>query len=228
MKPPIILFAAMALSLASNSAEAQRWYRAPGVALGAGMYAAGAGYGYGYGGGYSPYSQQGMADVIRARGQAAEDYSAARINNEEARSKYLDNKLKWTEVYWERKRLGEAELAKDYAEDRARREKYLEANRGRKPETLPPSQFDAQTGGLEWPDPLQAAIYADYRQQIEAELQLQANTGTSSNSTKIRNLAREMQGVLKDHIKDMSPNDYIASRKFLDRLVNQVVLAQNA
>jgi hypothetical protein len=225
MKWMPIFLTVMAFGLLASSANAQvRWYRAPGVSV---PFGYGGGY---YGGGYSPVEgyQRGMADVIRSSGQAAESYSHARINNEEARSKYLDNKLKWTEIYWERKRLGEAELAKDYAKDRDRREKWMAANRDRKPETLPPGQYDKQTGSLEWPDALQGAIYADYRKQIEEEMEMQATTGTSSNSTKIRNLAREMQSVLKDHIRDMSPNEYIAARKFLDRLVTQMALAQNA
>jgi hypothetical protein len=102
----------------------------------------------------------------------------------------------------------------------------MEATRDRKPETLAPSQFDAQTGGLEWPEALQAAIYADYRSKIEAELQIQATTGTTANAGEVRNLAREMQAVLKDHIREMSSNEYIAARKFLDRLVNQMAMSQ--
>ena len=119
-------------------------------------------------------------------------------------------------------KFGEAELAKDYAKDRQRREQWLEAKRDRQPETLAPSQFHAESGALEWPEALQGAIYADYRQEIEAELELQATTGTTANAGKVRSLAREMQGVLKDHIRDMPSNDYIAARKFLDRLVNQM------
>jgi hypothetical protein len=224
MKPLPVLLSVMAVALVADSALAQvRWYRPPVVV--------GPGYSYGYGGYYGGYSpvegyQRGMADVIRARGEAAENVSRARINNEEARSKYLDNKLKWTEIYWERKRLGEAELAKDYAKARERREYWKETTRDRTPETLHPSQFNAQTGDLEWPEALQGAIYANSRKEIEAELQLQATTGTTANAGKIRTLARQMQDELKDHIREMSSNEYIAARKFLDRLVNQMAMAQ--
>ena len=214
----------MGLGLFVEAAQAQVWYRNPGRVVRPWGWG---GYG-GYYGGYSAVegARRGMADVIRSRGMAAEDYSKARINNEEARSKYLDNKLKWTEIYWKRKRLGEAELAKDYAKDRERRERWREANRDRKPEVLPASQFDPTTGGIDWPDALQAPIYTDHRKKIEAELELQASTGTTTNTTEIRNLARQMQSILKGQIKELSSNEYIASRKFLDRLVNQVVMAQ--
>ncbi len=209
----------IALGFAAEPLQAQvRWYRAPVVPYGAG---------YGYGG-YSPVEgyQRGMADVIRSSGQAAESYSKARINNEDARSKFLDNKLKWTEIYWKRKRLGEAELAKDHAEDRERRQKWLASNRDRKPDTLGPSQYDTQTGFVDWPEALAGAEYASHREQIETELKIQAKENSSSSATKIRTLAREMQAILKGHIRDMPANVYLGARKFLDRLVNQMVLAQ--
>lgn len=235
MKPLPLFLAVMAFGVVAGTAQAQiGWYRGPGVVT---PYGYGINYGYGvpygvglnyYGGGYSPVEgyQRGLADVIRSRGQAAENYSRARINNEEARRKYIENKLRWTEIYWQRKRLGEAELAKDHAEDRERRQRWIEANRDRQLETLPPSQFDAETGGIEWPEALQADIYAEYRAQIEEELERQATSGSTSNSPKIRSLARQMQSVLKEQIRSMPANDYIAARKFLDRLVNQMALAE--
>src|SRR5690606_35421624 len=146
---------------------------------------------------------------IRSGGQAAEDFSRARIDNEIARSKYMDNKLKWTEIYWQRKRLGEAELAKDHANDRERRQRWLASSRDRKPETLPLSQYDTESGSIEWPDALQDPIYADYRRQIEEALEERANSG-ASNESEIRILARQMQSVLKDRIREMHSNEYIA------------------
>ena len=180
-----------------------------------------------YAAGYSSVEgyQRGLADVLRSRGQAAESYSRAAINREEARGKYLDNKLKWTQVYWERKRLGEAERAKDNAADRDRRDRWQQATRDRSPEVLPPSVYHPGSGIIEWPEPLQSAEYAELRRAIEEELELRASTGTTANSPKIHSLAREMQEILKTHIRDLSANEYIASRKFLDRLVNQMVLS---
>lgn len=239
MKPLPLIIALISLGFVGESVQAQvRGFRNPGrvavpVGVGFGVGPFGAGfypYGYNLGGGYSPVEgyQRGMADVIRARGQAAEDYARARLSAEQARSQYIKNQKEWTDVYWERKRRAEAELAKDYAEDRKRRDKWLKAKRGRKPETLPPSQYDPQSGNLQWPDALQEPVYAELRRQIEDELDLQAETGTTSNTPKIRELADEMKSLLKNRIDQMSPNEYIASRKFLERLENQVVLASRS
>lgn len=224
MRPLLLGLSAIVFGLWAASATAEDpWYRPYGYSHRP--------YGYGgeyYAAGYSPVEgyQRGLADVIRARGEAAESYSHAAINREIARSKYLDNKLKWTDIYWKRKRLGEAELAKNYDRMRARRDTYLAANRDRQPEVLAPSQLDLHSGEIEWPEPLQGPAYAELRKQIEEELKLQADTGTNSNAGKIRVHARQMQNILKDHIREMDSNEYIAARKFLDRLVNQMVLTQ--
>ena len=220
-----LLLAVVAFGVLGTSAHAQvPWYRPFGpYAYPPQPY--GAGY---YGGGYSPVEgyQRGFADVVRSSGEAAERFSRARINNEEARTKYLDNKLKWTEIYWQRKRLGEAQIARDHAEDRARRERWMAANRDRKPEILLPSQYDPRTGYIDWPETLQDSTYSDYRQQIEEELDILASSGTSGSMSKVRTLARQMQGLLKERIREMSPNEYIGAHKFLDRLVNQMARAQ--
>lgn len=183
MKPLVFGLAMIVVGLGTDPASAQvRWYR---------PYGNGGDY---YAGGYSPVegAQRGMADVIRARGEAAESYSHAAINREIARSKYLDNKLKWTDIYWKRKRLAEAELAKDYDKMRARRDTYLAATRGRPPEVLAPSQLDIRSGEIEWPVAFQGPAYAELRKQIEEEVQIQVNTGTRSNAGKVRVLARQM------------------------------------
>src|SRR5579871_1415053 len=66
---------------------------------------------YGYGGGYGGYGwgggtvagnyMNGMSSVIRSGGEYNLMTSAAGVNNEEARSRYLDNKKKWQENYFQ-------------------------------------------------------------------------------------------------------------------------------
>ena len=207
MKPLLLGLAVIVLGLSADSAMAQvPWYRPPGYVQHGpyGFTYTPPAYGLGfYGGGYSPVEgyQRGLADVIRARGQAAENISRARINNEEAREQYIENKLRWTETYLERKRIGEAERARQHAEDRERRQSYLASRRDSAPETLPPSMFDPESGAIQWPEPLQAEIYAEYRRQIEQELEIQATSGTMANSNKVRNLARQMQSLLKEKFR---------------------------
>src|SRR5438128_828828 len=60
-------------------------------------------YGYGHGGTVESNYMNGMANVIRAQGQVNAYNAQAAINYEQARSKYLDNKKKWTENYYQMK-----------------------------------------------------------------------------------------------------------------------------
>ena len=199
-----------------------RWYRPP------------AGYGrpavYG---GYPTYSSTpmegagyGVSEVIRARGEAAESASRAINNVEDARSKYMDNVTKWTRTYWERKRTGEAELAKDRDKRLAARDTYLSS---RKPASLPrlgPSQLDPATGRLDWPDALMDDQYMKSRTKLEELFLLRAHTSTTTDLTReIHAAADDMRFQLKRNIRKLRPNEYIAARKFLDGLAYEGGLA---
>jgi hypothetical protein len=202
-----------------STAEAQYirrpWYRSP-VRFG---------YGYGYGrfGGFTSNpvegARYGLADVIRARGEAAESTTRAMSNYEDARSKYIDNQKKWTETYWERKRLGQAELKKDHDRKRAARERYLAQKGSGAPPRLSPTELDPSTGKIYWPETLMGNEYAAARQALDELFVLGAHTGSLRQySADIAEQSRVMQDELKKHIRDMPANDYIAARNFLESL----------
>lgn len=197
------------------SSGGRRWYVAPG---------AGRGYGYGgYGGGYASTAQQGymqgMASVIAASGEATEAVSRASINNEEARSAYIDNQKKWTETYFEKKRINEQFRDVQVEHDRQARDKWLAERPSGIPPRLSPSQLDPSTGHIVWPDALRGEEYAQQRKHIE-ELVLLRNITSSTTDVAhdLHSAAREMQADLKAHINTLSPNEYIPARKFLDSL----------
>ncbi len=222
------LLAVLAFAIAGSSASAQVWYRPP-YASPYAYYPPAYGGNYYYGAGYSPVEgvQRGFASVLRGAGEAAESFSRARINNEEARSKYIDNKMKWTEMYWKRKRFAEAQRAQDYYEEQEKRLEWMASRRNRSPETLMPSQYNPQTGFIEWPEPLQDLAFADLRSAIEEQLQILSTSGTNANADRVSVMAREMQDLLRDRIREMPANDYIGARKFLDRLINQMAMMES-
>jgi hypothetical protein len=86
--------------------------------------------GFGYTGPYyNDFGAHGLADVIRAEGDAARSFSEARINNEHARSLFLENSVKVIQARQERKFLFEAKRAEHYARKRAARDVYLAKRR---------------------------------------------------------------------------------------------------
>lgn len=194
----------------------RRWYVAPGAGYRSG-------YGYGYGGGYASTAAQGyaqgMASMIQASGEATEAISRASINNEEARSAYIDNQKKWTETYYEKKRISEANRDAVAARDREARDKYLKDRPSGMPPRLNASQLDPATGHISWPSALRDESFADQRKKIEELILLRNFTSSTSDvAGQLHSASRDMQADLKARINDLSPNEYIAARKFLDSL----------
>lgn len=196
---------------AGAGVAASRWYRP------AGGYYGPAGYGYSS----TPVegARRGQADVIRARGEAAESVSRASINIQEAKSKYIDNAAKWTETYWQRKRLGQAEIASDFARKRERTNRYLANKKSGAPPRLSPSQLDPTTGKLYWPEALLADEFTRNRKKLEELFLLRTHTSSTTDlAREVHTTARSMQSRLKSNIRKMQPHEYIAARKFLESL----------
>lgn len=199
------------------------WYRAnsPG---GYGRYGGGyGGYGgYGYGGFGTAQSaaMHGAADVMRAQADRAVGYTDAAINYEQAKSAYLDNKLKFTQIYWERQRIGKEELAKQTQADREAREKYLDWKHSQPPvEGLSPGQLDPNSGSIAWPLALQNPKFDQTRKKLDDLFALRTQTNATYDLYKsIQAGVSEMQSLLKDNIKDMNANEYSSARKFLDSM----------
>ena len=209
---------ALALSL-PGIASAQwyaRGYRNP--------YAYG-GYGGGYGGyGYGATTArgselQGMASVIGASGQAALARSEAGINYEEARSKFIDNQLKWAKTYYERKDVYQSHADKEAEKNREVRDRYLATKPSGLPPRLGPSQLDPSTGQITWPSALEGPEYREGKNALQDLFMTRVFTsGSDDTANKIYQTARDMQYLLKTHIDDMPPYEYLAARKFLESM----------
>lgn len=206
-----------------GTAQAQRWYVAPnyGHRYGYGGYG---GYGYGYGGASTPASAAGhaMADVVRSQGMYNAMTSAAMVNVEDARSKYIDNQKQWTEVYLMKKRVLDAEHAKQKEDARARNARLQEAQASN-PSSLPPrltsSELDPSTGKIAWPAALMRDSFAPQRKEIDDLFTSRAHTGTTSEmSETIYKSVRSLQDDLRKEIREIVPQEYMDARKFLDRL----------
>ncbi len=122
----------------------------------------------GYEGGYHASTAaegyaRGMAEAVRAQGQRNLYNSRAAINREQARSDYIDNTVKSTNAYWERRRIYE----ENTAQDRYERNQKRQAQRDRVMLTkLTPEQLNPTTGSLGWPALLQEAQYDEFREPL--------------------------------------------------------------
>ncbi len=198
------------------------WYRPTGY-----------GYGWGYGGwGYNPGAStvaggygQGMAEVIRAQGEANQSNAQARLTLEEARTKDIENDKKAADAYWamrNRWRQEREAQRQENAERAARnRERLASEDSGPRNQGLGPDAFDSVTGQINWPPVLQTPQFDEYRAELNELFEHRTLVGAASGretSQQIKATTDAMRDELKEQITQMSPDDYIAARKFIDGL----------
>ena len=87
------------------------------------------------------------------------------------------------------------------------------------PTRLNSSELDPATGKINWPTALLRDSFAAQRKEVDSLFATRAHTGTTSELTEaIYKKVRAMQDELRKHIKEIVMQDYMESRKFLDRL----------
>ncbi len=192
-----------------------------GFAGGYGLGGWGMGMGYGWGGGGTAAGNyaQGMSQVIRAQGQFNKDNAEAGIKYEEARTKYIDNKKKWTDTYFAMREQNQSKQAEKFERSRHSTETLTQAARSGVPRPLSTETFDPITGRIAWPEILQTTEYMALREDVEHLLELRASTsGGGGYASKIHTDVEQMIALLKSNIQNLPSNDYIIARKFLDSL----------
>lgn len=107
---------------------------------------------------------RGISGIISSQGQKNLDDSQARINNQDAYSKAIDNSVKSVSAYWERKDIYAERQAQEFAEIGEKRERYI-ARRGSL--DLSTEEFDRTTGQINWPKVLEQATFDPYRTKMD-------------------------------------------------------------
>lgn len=182
--------------------------------------------GFNYSGniGVTPAESQarGYAEAVRAQGQAYENVARGMVDYEKARSAYIANQKQWQETAQERQAMGLAQREKYFANERAKRDRRNAMATPTEPPTLSSSQYDRGTGHVEWPELLAGVDYADDRKAMEELLGVRAHTGgTSVVNDRIYDAAKAMQAKLKLKIHDVTPQQYLESKKFLEMLADE-------
>ena len=117
---PLLSFALACGLLSASEAQAQFGFSPFGFGFGGGYY----------GGGTAEGNElMGMSTVIRSAGEYNYYTSMAGVNNEETRSRYLDNKKKWQENYFQMREQRSALDAQDRERARQSREAYYAATK---------------------------------------------------------------------------------------------------
>jgi hypothetical protein len=184
--------------------------------------AARAQYGYGYGGfGYHSSTaeegvQRGFADVVRSAGMNNLMNSEAAKNWEDARKKYMENRMQATQTYFDMRRYNEDARRAERGTPLST-EQYVRLARQQAPDRLSVSQLDPLSGYISWPAPLRRNEYATDRAVLESMFKQRA-AGTAANYDEIRMACSALQDKLKANISTFMANDFIAAKKFVESL----------
>jgi hypothetical protein len=182
---------------------------------------------YGYGG-YPVYfgpstaggsAAHGMADVVRSQGEANLNNSAAAINYSIARSNEIQNRSEWTSTYFQMRDENRRARAAERG-PRATMADLVRYAQAGKPKPLSPSELDVVTGAVRWPLALQVEGYAKSRAELEEVFARRASSGTISPADymKVRQVTATMMAQLQDGIRDVPPEQYTLSKRFLESL----------
>jgi len=126
---------------------------------------------------------RGWADVVRAQGQYNLMTSQAMINATTARRQELENNLRQTEVFFERRELNRQRRFGDYPERAARNSERAARDAQRmlirygqegRPRRLTARELDPLTGKITWPLFLQGPDYAEQRKIVDAIMHTRA------------------------------------------------------
>ncbi len=186
----------------------------------------------GFWGAYRPSTaaesyQRGFADVVRSAGAANLMNSAAAINVEQARSQYIDNRLKATQTYFDMKRYNR-QYREETDKPRPTSEQLFRLAKEATPRKLSPSELDPVSGKVNWPAILTTDQYATYRDSLDALFAQRASASGKidvQQFQEIRQTIRAMREELASRIRDIPPQVFSSANAFLRQLEHEAQLA---
>jgi hypothetical protein len=168
---------------------------------------------------------RGAADFTRAAGEFEYNQSLANINNQEAYSRYLDNRLKRTATYFDMRKLNREARAEERGQ-RTTVESAARFAKERSPERLAAFNFDAARSRLIWPAIFNHSYFADERMAIDGLMA--ARGGAGPESRQIQLLAAEMTHKLRAIVHNVQPGEYAAAKKFITSVQFEMNFAPGA
>lgn len=184
------------------------------------------GFGYNRGGYASTAGQAaayGMSEMMRAQGYENLQNSEAAKNWEDAKTQEIQNRLRWTETYFEMRKENRDKRAEE-AGPRVTQEQAIRMARMAAPPRLGSTQLDPVTGHIEYPMILTDDGYKAYRDRLDSLFAHRAETGGSiqySDYQAIQQTVSKFIDALKTRVKEYPAGDYGRARTFLDSLAHE-------
>lgn len=170
---------------------------------------------------------RGMGDVVRSAGDYNLRTSEAAINVEAARSANLDNRLKWTNTYFEMRRVNKSyrDATRTPPLSMADATRIAKENAPTRPSD---SQLDPITGSIAWPLILRDPQYDPQKQRLEELFQQrssQAGHIGADTFQQIREATQSLLDALRANAQQYPANVYLQARRFVEGLALEAQFA---
>jgi len=167
---------------------------------------------------------QAQAAMIQAVSNARKAHVETMKLFQEVRSLALDNQLKTTETFFEKRRRNE-EYRTRHPRTRPTYEALVKICNASKPKLLGQSQLNGAK--IVWPEVLQRGEFEEDRKAIETMFLLRGaqRYGPGSEiSAEVQKLTNRMRSNLKTMVRDVHQMEYIAAKNFISGLAYEVQL----
>jgi hypothetical protein len=183
----------------------------------------GGGWGFNRGGYASTAGQAadyGMSEVLRAQGYNNVQNSEAAKNWEEVKTLDMQNRLRWTETYFEMRRVNREARAAERGPP-VTQEQTIRWAKMAAPARLKTTDLDPVTGHINYPLLLTQDIYSPFRDRLDALFAERAASGGSLRYEQFQEIQSTVGAfieALKRRVNDYAAGDYGVARTFLDSL----------
>ncbi len=162
---------------------------------------------------------RGLADVIRSAGAANLLNSEAAKNYEDARKKYIDNRLHGTEAYFQMRQMNRQYRYEERG-PRPTQQDIIRYVNDRKPDRLTGSELDPLTGQITWPSLLLKDEFETDREAIEQLFLVRAALGAFSADqfTALEAHIKQIRAILRSNIDDYPGHLWTKANRFLKSL----------
>lgn len=162
---------------------------------------------------------RGISDVVQSAGQANLLNSQAANNYADARSKELDNRLKYTNTYFQNRQMNEKYRAQLDGKPMSSEDAVRIASAAA-PKRLSSAQLDPITGQIKWPMGLRDPRYTTTLVELDKMYNERAAQGYIDAPTfsKITQTCNDLKTALDKNVDSMDSNMFLEARKFIESL----------
>lgn len=161
---------------------------------------------------------EGLADLIRARGQFEQDHAAAVAAMNAENQLQMERRMNQRQAYREMQSQRAAQIRERNAQNR---ESLARSQNEMLPRTLPPTQLDPSTGEIKWPALLGQSQFDATRKVVDDLFRNWASANKSGQPFDISPMITaisSMRDQLRQLISSVDTMTYLGARGFLDSL----------